>query len=75
MRGLLRGVNMDFQKIPVYCPKCASRVMTWNGITKMQISSTCQFCGTYSTFDPVTQKVKENRFKPERVASSGIRFS
>lgn len=64
---------MEFQKIPVMCPKCGTRVMTWDGITKTPMVTRCRACMNMVVFDPVTQKSRIGS-EPTRASVSGKRY-
>lgn len=65
---------MEFQKIPVYCPKCKDRVLYWNGITKIQVATQCKNCMAFVIFDPTAEEQTRTKELPIREASSGVRF-
>ena len=64
---------MEFQKIPVMCPKCDTKVMTWNGITKIPMTTRCTACNNIVIFDPSTQTTKIS-VEPSRASTSGKRY-
>lgn len=67
-------MDKEFKKIPVYCPKCGTRVLFWNGITKMQIATQCKKCCNMILFDPMADPQVRTKKMPIRQDSSGVRF-
>ena len=57
----------------IYCPKCGSKVATWDGRSANNISVKCKKCNKLVVYDVENEK-SEIKAIPQRSTSGGMRF-